>query len=879
MISDTAKVTVASFLARGAWRAALLHLFLSFFLQGQSLWWTRIAAPAPVSALDALALQVGGLLLFQWSSVLAALLLGAVVAALLRLGAVRSGLLVSTAAGLLLIADAWSFRVLGDHLNTGFLPFVETPTFLSSSLLAEIDFLLGLNLLILALGVVWQARVPTRLPAMGERTTVLLSAVLAYLVLSALALFFTSPPELSWHPIASLVRQSMTARAPQHAAYDLEAVVRPVFESQPMDPADAGRLASAAAAVGRLSRPNIVLVVLESTGARQLLRDGKIDATVTPNLARLAGHGVLFDQVYANIPGTAQANLAMSTGGRYPTWERVTDLMHYTYTGDVLARSFRQKGYRTALFASSDLGYLESRRFYAQAGYDVLSDFGQLSTDRQNDLRLNSWGGRDDATAASASAWLDRDAGTDQPFFLHFMTNSPHHPYQIPPDFPRLLAGDDVRSRYANALHHADAALGILMRKIEASGKSERTVFMITGDHGEAFNSVAWRSQGHRQGLHEDSIRTFLLVSSPAIGSAIRSPRIGNHGDLLPTVLALTGEPSPSVPGQNLMGESFQQRTAFFQFGDASGSWGLRDGRWKYISHRAVAPQELYDLDADPDERVNLAAKEPLRVQRYDQLCSSWFFGRNAEFRKFLSGYPATPLSAGLHDARLGLEALTAGVLVPAGKRSFFAAARSANPADRIVLETRWGPMPTERRIVYHWESPDGRKIDRTQLLRPLVTQQRVFLPGQAPWPAGRWKLTVDADGKRAGATELEVTDAVRARAPAGYRWPELVSLRIGRDSAGHALPVRELAAGEPIRFESEWNMSDQDRVLSYVLVAPSGGDTMETFTLVAHHDRHSSTLTPPRDVELGEWSLVVVYRDREIARTKFRIGAPSDRP
>jgi len=503
----------------------------------------------------------------------------------------------------------------------------------------------------------------------------------------------------------------------------------------------------------------------------------------------------------------------------------------------------------------------------------VLSDFGQLSADRQNDLRTNSWGGRDDATAESAAAWLDQQGRADQPIFLHFMTNAPHHPYQLPPGAPRPVPGDDMRSRYLNALHHADAALGILVRKIEASGQAERTVFVITGDHGEAFNRVAWRNKGHRQGLYEEGIRTFLLVASPAIPGALRSARIGNHGDLLPTVAALAGDEPPAVPGQNLLGAGFQQRTAFFQFGHASGSWGLRDGRWKYISPRAGAAPELYDLDADPDERVNLADQEKERTRRYEQLCSVWYFGRDAEFTAFLSGYPVAALPAAPRAARLGLEALTTGVLVPDGGRSFFAAARSAHPADRIVLETRWRAAQAERRIVYHWQSPAGQQIDSTQLLRPHAMQQRVFLPGQAPWSPGIWKVTVDVDGQRAGAAQLEVTQEVRARAPAAYRWPELVSVRIGRDAERSVMPVREIPAGEPVRFESEWNISDQDRVLSYVLVAPSGGHTRETFTLAAQQHWHSDTLTPPRDVEQGEWTLIVVYRDREIARRKFRIG------
>ena len=221
-----------------------------------------------------------------------------------------------------------------------------------------------------------------------------------------------------------------------------------------------------------------------------------------------------------------------------------------------------------------------------------------------------------------------------------------------------------------------------------------------------------------------------------------------NHGDLLPTLLTLAGA-SRRQCRDRTAGRGFTATHGrFFSSATIGLVWSARRPR-KYISHRVTAPPELYDLDVDPNERVNLAEKERERVRRYDQLCSIWYFGRNAEYRKFLAGHPAMQSQAATGGARLGLEMLTAGVLVPAGSRTFFTAVRSANPADRIVLETRWRPMPTEHQVVYHWQPPTGKPIVSTQVLRPLAVQQRVFLPGQAPWGAGIWKLTVDVDGRR----------------------------------------------------------------------------------------------------------------------------------
>jgi hypothetical protein len=91
------------------------------------------------------------------------------------------------------------------------------------------------------------------------------------------------------------------------------------------------RLAEVARACRAGARPpNVLLIVLESVGARQLLDgEGLPSAWLVPHLARLARGGVVFDSVYSVFPGSVRAHVAMTTGGRHLTWGSVYELLGY----------------------------------------------------------------------------------------------------------------------------------------------------------------------------------------------------------------------------------------------------------------------------------------------------------------------------------------------------------------------------------------------------------------------------------------------------------------------------------------------------------------------------------------------------------------------
>jgi arylsulfatase A-like enzyme len=161
-----------------------------------------------------------------------------------------------------------------------------------------------------------------------------------------------------------------------------------------------------------------------------------------------------------------------------------------------------------------------------------------------------------------------------------------------------------------------------------------RTVVVRTSDHGE----LGLSHGGLRQKMfnaYEEAIRVPLVVSCPALFPEPReSEALVSLVDLVPTLLGLSGRPGDPDAfdgvdlGPVLRGEADSVREAvLFTYDDHQAGTALqdapgqpnrirciRDQRWKYAVYLdptgGVAPEyELYDLDADPDEAINLVDK------------------------------------------------------------------------------------------------------------------------------------------------------------------------------------------------------------------------------------------------------------------------------
>ena len=407
--------------------------------------------------------------------------------------------------------------------------------------------------------------------------------------------------------VSNLPRMSARATADE-AAIDWRA--SPVDASTTLE--DLSSLA------GRAAGRNVVMIVLESAGA-EYLRPYGASRDPMPNLSDLARQAIVFENAYAVYPESIKEFFSVLCS-RYPAMG--TDSESYANVATpTLASELSREGYSTALFHSGRFMYLGMYAVVADRGYDVLEDAGAIGGGRQS-----SFGVDDNTTVRRALEWID-SLPRDQRFFLTYLPIAGHHPYDSPEPgpFPEQTESD----RYLNALHYADAALGALIEGLRARGLDQRTLFVIFGDHGQAFGQHEG-NYGHSLFLYEENVRVPYLIVAPGLITAERRvSRPISLIDTAPTILNLIGSTLPS---------EFQGSTALapdvkmplFSTDYSLSLMGLRDGCWKYIYEMDSGRSKLFNLCEDPMESNDMSSTNGDRVAAYLERVVRWSAAQKA---------------------------------------------------------------------------------------------------------------------------------------------------------------------------------------------------------------------------------------------------------
>lgn len=231
------------------------------------------------------------------------------------------------------------------------------------------------------------------------------------------------------------------------------------------------------------------------------------------------------------------------------------------------------------------------------------------------------------AVAAHHEAILGADSGLDNVIVDGLLRELVLEADGEPRGIDRALA-----ARYAGEVTYLDSELGRLFDGLRERGVWDDALVIVTADHGETFweHGDYWN---HGLGLYQTTVQLPLIVKLPAAqsrGVAESGPpeRVAEpvaQIDIMPTILELCALPLPAaVQGQSfaaaLAGESIAGRASYTEATQPSRSvekrglrWlgackakAVRDGRYKFVSTPYLGLEELYALDVDPGERVNL---------------------------------------------------------------------------------------------------------------------------------------------------------------------------------------------------------------------------------------------------------------------------------
>jgi lipoteichoic acid synthase len=468
-------------------------------------------------------------------------------------------------------------------------------------------YLTPLNVIGLLLPLAAAALAPFVVRRLIGRTTraVQWSAICVAIAVAALGPIATARTEtrgLHRNAIGAFVGASLVRVG--SAGHDVDWRVSPFPGAPAGEPLD--RFAGAAR--GR----NIVLIVLESTAARYL---GLYGATrdPAPRLTALARDAIVFDRAYAVYPESIKG-LFTTLCSRYPAFDTAPEIY-----ADVRCTSLpsllRASGYRTALFHSGRFDYLGMRAVIERRGFDLLEDAGAIGGNVRS-----SFGVDEPATVRRILQWIDR-RDAPAPFFIAYLPIAGHHPYFT--HGPRVFPGDADFDSYLNAVHEGDDALGVLVDGLRSRGLDGNTLFVIFGDHGEAFGQHPGNS-AHTLFAYEENVRVPMVIAAPgAIAGMTRVARIASVVDIAPTIAALVGvAPVPAHEGISLL--TAGARMAFV-FTDYSLGWlGLVDGCWKLLLEIDTGRPRLFDVCVDPDEKIDRSPEFPERTAAYADRVRKW---------------------------------------------------------------------------------------------------------------------------------------------------------------------------------------------------------------------------------------------------------------
>jgi hypothetical protein len=287
-------------------------------------------------------------------------------------------------------------------------------------------------------------------------------------------------------------------------------------------------------------RPNVLLLVVDC------LRYDMLSEEVAPNAHAFAsGPGArVFEDHVSGGNSTRFGLLSLLYGLHGSYWFPILE----EGTSPVLVDVLLDAGYEFGIFSAASQNYPELRATaWSRVPEAVHDDFPSVE----------SWR-RDAESSAALIEWLGERAAGAEPFFGFLLLDSAHQPYSHPPapqpfqpsapDIDYLKMGQNegpdpdtlvrVFNRYRNAVHHADACLGRVLRSLEELGLAEDTLVVITGDHGEEFRECGF--YGHTSAFTSPQVHVPFVLRGPGVAPGVeRLPTA--HYDLPATILELLG--------------------------------------------------------------------------------------------------------------------------------------------------------------------------------------------------------------------------------------------------------------------------------------------------------------------------------------------------
>jgi arylsulfatase A-like enzyme/Flp pilus assembly protein TadD len=348
---------------------------------------------------------------------------------------------------------------------------------------------------------------------------------------------------------------------------------------------------------------NVLLITIDTL---RFDRVGILDPrhVKTPNLDALAEKSLVFTRAFAHNPVTLPSHANILTGAT-ALYHGVSD-----NTGFKLDKKFltipqylRRHGYQTAAFIGA---FPLDSRFGLDQGFDLYDDYYGTRNEREFFFVERPA----EKVIAPAMAWIDKQS---QRWFGWIHLFDPHQPYLPPSPYNEKYAND----LYSGEVAYVDAQLGVLFDFLQKKRLLQKTIIIVTADHGEALGEKG--EDTHSYFAYNNTIHVPLFVYIPEHKPETFASNVC-HADIFPTICAVLGlQPPPYLQGESLLAVMaaegrkspeiyFESLTAYLNR-DWAPLRGMIAGNTKFID---LPIKEVYDLENDMNEERNLAGSSKI---------------------------------------------------------------------------------------------------------------------------------------------------------------------------------------------------------------------------------------------------------------------------
>jgi len=425
-------------------------------------------------------------------------------------------------------------------------------------------------------------------------------------------------------------------------------------------------------------RPNVVILLADDMGSGDLGCYG--GPVKTPNIDSLAEQGSRFETFYSGCAVCSPSRAVLMTGrqhiraGVYSWIHDQTQNSHLLEREITIAEVLKKAGYETAHVGKWHLGLpMEGRTkptpsnhgfdyWFATANNAEPSHHNPRNFVRNGVAVGEIKGYACQIVVDEAIHWLENVRDEEEPFFLNVWFHEPHQKIAAPEELVAEQKGSrhttglvprqqKIAALYSATIANEDMAVGRLLDKLGQMAPKKDTLIIYASDNGSYMKNRNAGLRGQKGVNWEGGIRVPGIFSWPGTidkGKTVQHP--GGLVDVLPTICSLLELPLPEnhLDGTNLspllkgQSEDFNRpQPLFWHLQKSEPMVALRDGRFALVGFRtnkeisthnmfieAWIPSikengymdfELYDLEMDPKQTTNIAAKRPEKVQQLKQ--------------------------------------------------------------------------------------------------------------------------------------------------------------------------------------------------------------------------------------------------------------------